>query len=498
MKKLFKSPTLIAALCLVTACKGRVAVDDTTSEAGLQSVVISANFTPHASGLRSSISERAQYISKDLRRISFTGIRVVFYSVDESEAPQEVQYTFDKDITCEKGVLKGIATNENTDGNLSLSIKDIKLRMGDYKVLIICNPTPEFKERTEVKQSFDALKADFVKDPFDQHSRPMMNFYTNADQLIKITKDQFKNIAAGKALELQAELKPNFAYASIFLDKIKLPEQHRVSKERFIFLRDVSNKKFRLFPEYKDIDLDNGQKGKYPIDANFSGSIGKSIEELKKDFDYLKDYANVGVFQKTVTQNVQEKFQGFIIPENTVHGADLHAKCVTRLIIGVVYSPDPSIPLGEDWLTIRNKHYSKARFETLIREIKKKASGERTPEEKELIKNYETLKPHFERVVEDNIFGYSSSDIQYYKQGIVYYPVPIRHFKDNELGTKKTTGRYGVVRNTLYMIHIAGLSKLGYGDPLSVPHNTVYDEEEATNSALRFTTPNIVEYSVSL
>ena len=501
MKRPFRKGLLILVLsCTLMSCNERVLLDETVPSEDTRDISIKTNFASQTPRLRSEISERAQYIAKDVRRISFNGIRTVFYSIDESETPQKVLYTFDKEINCDKGMIKsGEATSYKTaDGILGLTLKNIKIPAGDYKILIICNPTEEFKERTEVGQPFSALHADFVKQPFDANSRLLMRFYTNAEQLIKITKENFDQVKANTPLEITAELKPNFAYASIFWDNIKIPANHRVSTQQAIFLRDVSNKKFKLFPEYQDIDLENGQKVRYPIDANFSGYGIKSWEGLKTEFDYLKDYAGRGIFQKIVTQNVEEKFQGFILPENTVDGADLQAKCVTRLIVGITYSPDPAIPLGEDRLTVRGKHYSKAAFEALIKEIKQKKNKDQSSEDKELLNIYTTLKPHFDRVPGDNIFGYTSDNVQFYKKGVAYYSIPIRHFKDNEIGAKRKTGRYGVVRNTLYMIHITSLSTMGYGDPLSIPYDVAYDTEDATDSSLSIATPNIVEYSVEL
>lgn len=500
MKRPLKGLTILALLCTLVACNKRVVLDETISSEDTKEVVIATNFSPQTSKLRSEISERAQYIAKDVRRISFSGIRAIFYSVNEADIPQSVLYSFDKEISCNKGVPQGAdaTSHKTTNGALSLTLKNLKVPAGNYKVLIVCNPTEEFKARTEVGQPFSALNADFVRQPFDKNSRLLMQFYTNADRLIKITKESFDQVKANKPLEIKADLKPNFAYASIFWDNIKTPADHRVATEQIIFLRDASNKKFRLFPQYQDIDLDNGQRARYPIDANFNGYGTKSWEDLRSDFDYIKDYTNTGIYQKIVTRNVEEKFQGFILPENTVDGADLHAKCVTRLIVGFTYSPDPAIPLGEDWLTVRGKHYSKTAFEAIIRTIKQKKSKDQSSEEKELLNIHTTLKPHFDRVTGDNVFGYSSSDVQFYKKGIAYYAIPIRHFKDNELATKQKTGRYGVVRNTLYMIHVASLSDIGLGDPLSIPHDITYDAEASTDGSLSITTPDIVEYTVDL
>ncbi|WP_278833060.1 fimbria major subunit [Porphyromonas cangingivalis] len=500
MKRPIKGLAILILLCVLVACNKRVVLDETSSAESLKEVLITTHFTSQASGLRSDISERAQYIAKDIRRISFNDIRIIFYSMNEAEVPQSVLHLFDKKVSCDKGVLQGTEgiISKTNNGAFALTLKNLKVPAGNYKVLIVCNPTDEFKERTAIGENFSALRSDFVKQPFDKNSRLLMQFYTNADQLIKITKENFDQTKGSQPLEIKAELKPNFAYASIFWDNIKIPTNHRIETQQIIFLRDVSNKKFRLFPEYQEIDLDNGLKGHYPVDANFNGYQDKSWEDLKEDFDYIKDYRDTGIYQKIVTRDVEEKFQGFIIPENTVDGSDLNAKNVTRLIVGITYSPDQDIPLGEDWLTIRGKHYSKVAFETLIRKIKQKKSQEQSSEEKELLKIYTTLKPHFDRVTGSNIFGYSSDDVQFYKKGVTYYAIPIRHFKDNELSTKKKTGRYGVVRNTLYMIHIASLSQIGFGDPLTIPHDTAYDTEGVSDSSLSITPPDIVEYTVDL
>ena len=67
--------------------------------------------------------------------------------------------------------------------------------------------------------------------------------------------------------------------------------------------------------------------------------------------------------------------------------------------------------------------------------------------------------------------------ISYYKGGVAYYPVLIKHFGDDEtpwddpaLGqgsypggdANKWLGRYGVLRNTWYTINVTGLKNIGY------------------------------------
>lgn len=492
--------TLAAPLLLsVMGCKDRVILNE-TKETPTTSLLITTHFTHRMSGLRSNISERAQAIAKDVRRINFDGIRLVFYSTDHSGAPISVAHVFDKDIRYGAQGLQGTdaGNSETTNGNLKLTISDIKIPANNYKLLLVCNPTQEFKNRTAIGQPFDALKRDFTETPYDQNYRLEMKFYTNADALTPISISQFSPSNRESAIKLRADLKPNFAYASIYWEGIRVPEGHRISTTQALFFRDVSNKKFRLFPEYETITLDNAQSIQYPIDANFSGYAQKDLETLKSDFEYLKDYKAVGAVQKVVTQNIEEKFQGFIIPENTMAGSDFHAKCVSRLIVGFTYSPNSQIPLGTDWVSIHGEDYTKTAFESRIQTLKRKPSSDLTETERKQLAAYNTLKPHFDRPAGNNTIGFSNEDIHYYRQGIVYYPIPIRHCKDNELSSKLSTGRYGVVRNTLYMIHISRISKLGYGDPMSIPLEIPYDTDQSTESELVFVQPDIVEYTVEL
>lgn len=488
--------TLISCL----SCKQPVKLNEVDLGNQEVSVSISTHFSSLSLGLRSEASSRAQYIANDLRRISFNGIRVVFYSTDRDGTPKTVLKVFDKDIEYDKEGLRGADVNESIvdGGSLSLTIKDIRVPEDNYSVLIICNPTEEFKSRTREGQAFEALKEDFVQSPFDENGRLLMKFFTNSEKLIKISRDDLAGLQSHKVLRLRSEMKPNFAYASVFCNAPELPHGHTISNERLVFFRDVSNKKFRLFPEYKSVSLSNGKSAQYPIDANFLGMSGREEQQLRDNFAYAEDYVDKGIFFKSVTNVVEEKFQGFIIPENTMDGSDFHAKCVTRLILGVTYSPDPNIPIGQDWLTVDGKNYSRTTFERLATTIKGKSASSQTFEEKNIIKAYDILKPYFEKKAKSIEEGYSDKSIQYYKKGVSYYAIPIRHFKDSEVSGKKQTGRYGVVRNTLYMINITKISGPGHGDPLSFPLNMEYDGEEGTESKVTFSAPNIIEYSVEL
>ena len=107
MKRPFRKGLLILVLsCTLMSCNERVLLDETVPSEDTRDISIKTNFASQTPRLRSEISERAQYIAKDVRRISFNGIRTVFYSIDESETPQKVLYTFDKEINCDKGMIK--------------------------------------------------------------------------------------------------------------------------------------------------------------------------------------------------------------------------------------------------------------------------------------------------------------------------------------------------------------------------------------------------------
>lgn len=493
----FNVLTLILLFLLLSSCSKRVEFVDQTEVK--REIMFSAQFNTGAISLRST-SERAQRIAGDLRRIVFEGVRVVFYSVNETGEPQIVKYVFDKDINYKDKILSGkdAAEVSERDGSLNILIGGMVVEANDYKVLIIFNPSEEFKRRTELNSDFTRLREDFTQGAYTDQQRLMMTFYTNAESLVTLSKSQLIAQNTSNPLSIQTELTPNHAFASIYWNAENVPDDHSVSTNEIRFYTDVANKKFRLFPEYASITTDGGEVVKYPVDCNYGEQSKLSDEELKKEFLYLDETVTGPVWNKTIRLNVGDKFHGYAIAENTMEGSDTHAKTVTRLLVGIPYSPNSSIPLGSDWLSIDGTNYSVTAFLQSITQIKRKTESSRTATERRLLTVHDMLSAKFGNTLMDANFGYSGDGIQCYKGGYAYYAIPIRHLSDSQVREKKKTGRYGVVRNTLYMINISRFSAPGYGDPRALPRDFQYDNNGETGTNIMISPPGIVEYSVEL
>ena len=79
--------------------------------------------------------------------------------------------------------------------------------------------------------------------------------------------------------------------------------------------------------------------------------------------------------------------------------------------------------------------------------------------------------------------AYSSNGINFYKDGVNYYTVQLRHFTNDQLGNS-TYGRYGVVRNNVYILTIKSLS--GVGTPIvDVPGPKPNDGETSISADIQ-------------
>ena len=76
-----------------------------------------------------------------------------------------------------------------------------------------------------------------------------------------------------------------------------------------------------------------------------------------------------------------------------------------------------------------------------------------------------------------------SNNLKFYKDGINYFPVLIRHFGDDLVSAVGGYGRYGIVRNNVYKLNIQQIKSPG--EPI-VPEIDPEDPDDKENSYVAF------------
>lgn len=430
-------------------------------------------------------------------RITFDGIRVVFYSPSESDPskPDKVVYVFDKDVKAKAGAFSGVDFAPSVaqgSGAINFGVKgSMKIKADDYIVYCFTSANDELKQATSVGKPFSEIQKTMSYDENDVIQNMLkVNHYFTPDPIM-ISKSQFADNSVAKIYPLPiARLTAINALLSVVWEMTVKDERYDILSDELLFTPDVQNRKYLLFPEM-DEHLKTNYQLDYPIDANYTGFANKSIDELKNDFIYESTRPNMIIHSSGIGGSRLNNYRA--VPENTVASTETSAKVVTRLIVFVRMIPkslkakltpvqlkDPDL----GWVNYKGLIYEAKDFLQLY---KKAAEAQKpTPEQEE-------LKTIGQRIMASSTSGkevaliyegYQDEDIQFYWRSFCYYALPITHAKiDTVGGTTNNGGYFGVVRNHHYEFKIKSFASLGKANPEDLGYDVDYlSDRYVTNS----------------
>lgn len=149
------------------------------------------------------------------------------------------------------------------------------------------------------------------------------------------------------------------------------------------------------------------------------------------------------------------------------------------------------------WILLYNKAYSVKEFVAICKRVQGKEPRSITGEERQIQSYSKKLEAQFgQKLLPPG--GYSDGAFQYFANGVGYHAIPLRHFSDRFAPKRHTTGRYGVVRNHLYLINIKSIQSYGVGSPTALSRDLDYEDVVSVNPALTFISPSVVEVDVDL
>lgn len=317
-------------------------------------------------------------------------------------------------------------------------------------------------------------------------------FMSNADGFASVGADQLKNTTPAAPFTLPDPIRVDRAVAKVVLYKGSGVNDSQVND--LTWVPDILN--FSMYPirvpdkvapafassgdaEGKELPVTN-RAYRYAKDPNWDGYSrlrGTSWREPEKEFMYItsdritdikSDYAN-DVFEKTWNESKPAyKDNWYYIPENTMTANEQWEDVTTRALIRCNYVPPTSMTIGGSQIEEYTSYYAfQGKAIPVEQFLDYLADPESLPAELDDLRPAlrdasagETLAPGGSEP-EESLSAYG---VSFYKDGVNFYAIPIRHFDDAKSPAPMGYGRYGIVRNNVYNITIDGF--YGPGSPL--------------------------------
>lgn len=424
----------------------------------------------------------------DEQKIS--SVRVVLYD----ENATQVQYAFDYNIATD-GVKEVSGDVASSSSKAKFTTKAKMVKKANYKTLVLVNPLQEVKNLTNPGRSILDFQKETAKSAANLTDKGF--FMSNDQGLVTLLQSRLKETAA-KAEEAGTALpvKVDRAVAKILVtapkEGVATIEGSGDKVENFTWALDVTNKTTywmrNLAPTAKgsdevvaNPDVANIEATprymRYAKDPNYNKEYN-TIEDAKKDFNYLEN-SPLG-FKK--------EFGEFDYAlENTMDQTHQMQNQTTRVVLRAVYTPK-GMEVGASWFSYLGIRMNKAEFANafiLAVNTDKPLDGTNLPTsfrqdmKKVLELGRVTLEGDDNPTVKLPEESFVSNNLKFYKDGINYFPVLIRHFGDDLVPAVGGYGRYGIVRNNVYKLNIQQIKSPG--EPI-VPEIDPEDPDDKENS----------------
>ena len=518
-----KSIIFASLAVMALACNSRQEINDldpATSGKGAISFDLNLSSYNHPRAILRTDEE----ILKDKAMLNtINGLRVVLYKDNDQGEPGEVAYAFDKDVNVFRGVRKGadLLNPDDTAGVLSVTGID-GIEPANYTLYFFATPSKALIQATQPGKDFAEIKRPLMIDFTDKfiegqdmgYHRVLYSSASNIDSPIKVSeRDLFKSVASNpiKLGGITLRALDGIAIVKLDIDQSKQASSGVIiGKEEHYFYPDVLNKSVILFPK---LDKDAEKNLSIPKDDNYEGMEGWSETRLAEAFQYNPI---IGVSKTNNLINGQKSFtEPIILPENTTAPDLLSNRVVTRLVARLNVMPTSqeesfAIEDKSSWFSYKGKNYSWMKFEKkyAAAATANKNGSTTTKEEKTLLEiglainkalNKESTEPKYgDKLPAVPAEGYDSKDLKIYSTGFSYFSIPIRHYSDEVAKSLKSIGRYGVVRNTLYLITITSITHIGAPTYDSLPKETNYAAAVTSDLSIDFEDRNLIKNEVDL
>lgn len=459
--------SLVASFIVVTSCRQARLTAPSAEGSPLVRVSLQAALSANSVSLRTHPSWSKEKLLHHDNLFVLTGMRVVFYSVDDQGKAKEVKEVFDLDVRRSNGTLSGTDLMPSSTYT-ALDLRPLSVPLSDYRVLIIGNPDQVIKERTQKGSSVSELDAPHpVKyEPNGKGYRFYANAFFYTPEWVCIEKSALER---GERT-FSASLIANHAFVAVNWENASSLKDFTIGVDDLAFYPDVVPRQYNLFPAYTSVALANGEQAQLPL------SPAQTL---------LKFEGKTNELTGTYASRAEIPFLRF--PEYVPSSSPISLEDIPRIIVRVKTSPRTDIPIGNSWTMFKGKVYNDSELSALY-------SSEKDPAAKQIL---ERVLDKAGRISSEAQKGYHDRDIQYYAGGNTYYALPLRHFNRSEVEKPYTFGRFGVVRNVLYLFHITSFDTYGHASAGAIGYATDY-EYSSLGAGLVFTAPHTIEHDVRL
>ncbi len=399
--------------------------------------------------------------TKDEQKVS--AVRIVLYDAGQ------VAYTYDLNVATDgQAAFAGsdVATAPAaTKTRFVTKAKQVVKK--DYQVLVLMNPTEAVKAVTNVSNNIAQFETAVSATVEGLASSANGFFMSNAQGLVTIPGASLQNseaLAESNAKRIAVDR----AVAKVFVggtpvaqngDKVSgLAWTLDVTNKKTFWMRKLGNLASGSPEVAGDLQDALNRFNRYAVDPNMGPFAGRTAAALNAEFNYAPVLPVVNGVVDFADAN------GQYVLENTMNAVDQLEVATTRVLLKVIYTPSGYADAA-DW-------YSYKGFKMTAAEFKSKATEAETANADLVglpagftadIKALKVAIPSYQT----SATSFASNNVNFYKGGVSYYSILIRHFTDEQVAKENGYGRYGVVRNNIYKLTLRNISQPG--SPVVVP-----------------------------
>lgn len=524
MKQLIRLALLSCALCLIS-CSSRQELDDATPTAS-GTASIAFDFTLSEPKISTARALDESQLTVTLNPIK--NVRIVFYS-EKNGKPSVVAYAFDKEDLRWGKQWTGrdlVQSSGNSANTFSITgVHDIA--PDDYSVIFFTSPSDQLKELTSVGKDYGELGRPIEINLHTYDDNPDFvatrhSLTSNIEKPLRLTKEQLMTAVGSEPLKVGNIL----LKALDAMVNIRLSMTDEVQSKAGLWAHgltrcypDVLNRTVLLFPEW---EKDDAQNLTIPKDDNYSGMTDWAEEKYKEAFAYNPRLVKRSFFACNLGDKSRSRNMSTIImPENTTTPSELNTKNVSRIIFQAQVVPLELSKLPEfnaenadrTWFAHAGKSYLwskfKSDYDVALKSFTKKGKdlSKVSATDARILKaglaiNKQLFKKDDAQIGDplsktDIPSGLQGDELSVYKDGNSYYALPIRHYSDDKVKSLDAIGRYGVVRNTRYLIEVKAYSKVGAPTYQDLPQDINFTAAEIPGFSLSIGDKDIVSSEVT-
>lgn len=336
----------------------------------------------------------------------------------------------------------------------------IKTKPNNYQLVVLANPSDKVRNLIRVGSSLSLLNEGVELKNSDLSNHAQLSMMGNQQGAILINRERFSPTLTEAQNALDITLEPSLARIIVYGN----PRLRAGTKANLPIKYDINNLPKKVSILRRLNKLSTGQEERQgdasPLEQRYAKSPlweiwSQNIPNNTSDIASLTE-------EKLRATNMKHSLHNTLDLARTntsiyVKESTLPDNCFLQGLAPYIHIAYPYVPQGltlnnnEGWISYKGKYYT----ETQVKEL---LAREQDPDplHQALKQNNITIQSF------DNAF--SIGGINFYHQSYSYYSIFIKHFSREQ---SQSYGRYGIVRNNEYHIHLTAIHNPGSPTPLN-------------------------------